>query len=180
MSREKLPASHTSRPNANGLIAHPNSAVGGGGPGVARTRGSIGLGGDTSDFIYQAPALRHAVPLFELFTTKKKRLSTGKKPSKKASAKKDIELSFVGDWPSEWESMTPKSSSLPATLRSARPISTNYPSYLVRKSEDLRRQSHTPSTRTAAAGESSIGHMALMRGTPRKIRILLDIRHFAK
>jgi hypothetical protein len=40
------------------------------------------------------------VPLFELFSERKKRLSSARK---KSSIKKDIELSFVGDWPSEWE-----------------------------------------------------------------------------
>ena len=101
MSEEKLPNPHTPPPNANGLIAHPNSKVGGGGPGVARRQGSIGIGGDTSYFIHDAPALRHAVPLFELFSERKKSKSKKTKPS----TKKDIELSFVGEWPSQWESM---------------------------------------------------------------------------
>ncbi len=106
MSKEKFPVPHTSRQNANGLIAHPYSHVGGGGPGVARRPGNIGNGGDTSDFVHEAPALRHAVPFFELFSVRKKRLSSaGKKSSTKTkpSTNKDIELSFVGDWPSEWE-----------------------------------------------------------------------------
>jgi hypothetical protein len=47
MSEEKLPNPHFPPPNANGLIAHPYSKVGGGGPGVARRQGSIGIGGHT-------------------------------------------------------------------------------------------------------------------------------------
>ena len=104
MSKGRFPISYSPRPNANRSIAHPYSAVGGGGQGAARRHSSIGIGGDTSDFIQQAPALLHAVPLFELFSEREKRLSSArKKPSKKPLTKKDIELSFIGFWPSQWE-----------------------------------------------------------------------------
>ena len=102
MTKHRHHPTHSAWVNHDGMVVHPYSPCGKSGIGAARVPGTLQCTDDPSIFPAHpdAPASRHAVPLFERFDALPKKKSKSKKLP---APKKGIELYFVGNFPSYWD-----------------------------------------------------------------------------